>query len=268
MKIIERGHGDPLVLIPGLQGRWEYARQTVDALAGTFRVVTFSLGDEPSAAWPFDRRRGIDAFADHVAAALDDRGIPRAVICGVSFGGLVALRFAAREPDRTSALIMVSTPGPQWHLKPRHDLYARLPRLFGPVFFAESPWRLKAEIAMALPDRRARWRFARSQARTIVRAPLSVTRMASRARMVASYDRVADCAAVVCPTLIVHGDPTLDHVVDAGGTLDYVTRIRGARAAVLPQTGHLGSVTRPDEFVALVHQFLHTHRQGSHDSAA
>ena len=32
MRIIDRGSGPPLVLIPGLQGRWEYVRPTVDAL--------------------------------------------------------------------------------------------------------------------------------------------------------------------------------------------------------------------------------------------
>jgi len=31
--IVERGAGPPLVLIPGVQGRWEYSRGIVDALA-------------------------------------------------------------------------------------------------------------------------------------------------------------------------------------------------------------------------------------------
>ena len=33
MDIIDRGSGPPLVLIPGLQGRWEYLRPAVDALS-------------------------------------------------------------------------------------------------------------------------------------------------------------------------------------------------------------------------------------------
>src|SRR5438034_219494 len=39
MNIVDRGSGPPLVLIPGLQGRWEYQHATVDALAETFRVL-------------------------------------------------------------------------------------------------------------------------------------------------------------------------------------------------------------------------------------
>ena len=57
MTIIERGDGPPLVLIPGLQGRWEYVRPTVDALSQYFRVLSFSLCDEPTAKAAFDPQR-------------------------------------------------------------------------------------------------------------------------------------------------------------------------------------------------------------------
>ena len=47
--MIDIGTGPPLVLIPGLQGRWEWMRPAVDALARRFRVLTFSLaGDNGS----------------------------------------------------------------------------------------------------------------------------------------------------------------------------------------------------------------------------
>ena len=268
MHIVERGRGAPLVVIPGIQGRWEYVRPTVEALAAFFHVITFSLGDEPTARWALDPSRGMDAFADQVEAALDSRGIRTAPICGVSFGGLIALRFAARDPDRASAVIMASTPGPTWRLKRRHELYTRLPRLLGPLFFAESPWRLKRELAATLPDRGARLRFARLYVRTAIEAPLSVSRMAARARLVSSHDREADAASLSCPTLIIHGEPLLDHVVDAGGTLDYVPLIRGARAEVLEGTGHLGSLIRPQEFAALLRRFLTVALVGKSDSAA
>ena len=45
MDLVDRGSGPPLVLIPGLQGRWEYLRPAVDALSASFRVLTFSLDD-------------------------------------------------------------------------------------------------------------------------------------------------------------------------------------------------------------------------------
>ena len=254
-EIVERGHGAPLLLIPGVQGRWEYSRGIVEALARFYRVITFSLCDER--AWS-GRGEGchIDVFAGQVEAALDRLQIGSATIVGVSFGGLVALRFAATRPTRTTALVIISAPGPQWHLRPRHDLYARLPWVFGPLFLAESPFRLRREVKAALPERSARRRYLREQLRTIIAAPVSLARMAARARLIGPYDRVADCAQVTAPTLVVQGEETLDHVTGSGGTAEYSQLIRGARLVQMEGTGHLGSVTRPDDCAAIVHRFI------------
>ena len=111
VRIIERGAGTPLIVVPALQGRWEYFAPAVDALARSFRVMTFSLRGELGCP-RIEPGRGIDNFADQIAAALDSRGLERAIVCGISFGGLAALRFAAERPERTAALVLASTPGP------------------------------------------------------------------------------------------------------------------------------------------------------------
>ena len=139
MNVVDVGTGPPLILVPGIQGRWEYMRPAVAALSAHFRVLTFSLSGERHSGRHYDSARGFDDFADQLEAVLDARGISSAIVCGVSFGGLIALRFAARRPDRTLALVLASTPGPGWHLRRRHDVYTRLPWIFGPVFLAEAP---------------------------------------------------------------------------------------------------------------------------------
>ena len=264
--IIEQGSGAPLVLIPGIQGRWEYSLGVVEAMARFHRVITFSLRDERTGRGAVGSR--MDVFTAQVESALDRLQIRDAAVVGISFGGLVALRFAATRPSRTSALVMVSAPGPQWHLRPRHDMYARLPWLFGPLFLAESPWRLRQEVMAALPEWSARRRYLLEQLRTIVTAPASLPRMAARARLIASYDRVADCALVSAPTLIVQGDEALDHVTGSGGTADYARLIRNARLVRIERTGHLGSVTRAEDCAAIVHRFLLDAKKDSQHSAA
>jgi len=72
--------------------------------------------------------------------------LERATICGVSFGGLIAVRFAASFPSRCEALILASTPKPRLRLRPRHQTYLRAPWIFGPIFLAETPFRLRPEI--------------------------------------------------------------------------------------------------------------------------
>ena len=255
MQIIDRGAGIPIVVVPGLQGRWEYMRPAIDALAESFRVITFSLCGERDCP-PFDPARGLDNFVGQIGAALDDLGLGRAAICGVSFGGLAALKFAAAEPHRTAALILVSTPGPEWRMRRRHEIYTRLPRVFGPLFIVETPWRLRAEIAAALPERRARLRFARHQLLTVAIAPLSLSRMALRARLVGATDIARDCVRVSVPTLVISGDPDLDRVVSADGTAQHARLIPGASLVRIEHTGHLGSITRPNAFSAVVQDFL------------
>jgi pimeloyl-ACP methyl ester carboxylesterase len=229
-------------------------RPTVAALSRWFDVRAISLRDDASS---------IDDYVRQLSDALDERGIERAVVCGVSFGGLVALRFAATHPARVRALVLASTPGPGFGLKPRHRLYARLPWIFGPLFLAESPWRLRREVAVALPDRRARWSFRWSVLATLPRAPLSLSAMARRALLMGSGDVNADVARVTAPTLIVTGEQALDYVVPADGSAAYATLIAGARAVVLEDTGHLGTITRPDAFADLVNEFVRTSRHAA-----
>ena len=240
------------MLIPGLQGRWEYLRPAVDALSASFRVLTFSLGSGD-----------LDGYARQVAAVMTDARVERATICGVSFGGLIAVRFAARYPTRCDALILASTPRPALRLRRRHQIYVRAPWIFGPVFLAESPWRLHPEIRSAIPDARARRQFSRRALRTLFSAPLSLSRMAARARVMSAEDVGPDCARITAPTLIVTGERHLDHVVPVDGSSEYLRLIPNARAAVLERTGHLGSITRPDAFAALVRAFTEEHRHAA-----
>jgi 3-oxoadipate enol-lactonase len=252
MAIVDCGSGPALLLVPGLQGRWEYMRATVEALAASFRVITFSLDADD-----------LDGYAQQAVDAMTTAGVDRAIVCGVSFGGAIALRVASRHAARCRMLVLVSTPPPSLRLRARHRLYLRAPWLLGPLFLAETPFRVRRETRAALTDVRARRRFALDAMRTLAAAPLSMTKMAARARILADDDLTADCGRIAAPTLIVTGEPHLDHVVAVEGTAMYERLIPHARRAVLPDTGHLGSMTRPREFAALVREFVEGHRDAA-----
>src|SRR5215471_12271551 len=104
-------------------------RPAVDALSASFRVLTFSLDDADASR---DRSKkadgnGLQQYADYIASLMSRASAERAIVCGVSFGGLVAVRFAARFPARCEALILASTPRPVLRLRPRHQVYLRAP---------------------------------------------------------------------------------------------------------------------------------------------
>ena len=86
MRIVDVGKGAPVILVPGIQGRWEWMRPAVDALAARCRVVTFSLADEPTCGGRFDAANGFDCYVDQIREAMDLAGISTAVLAGVSYG--------------------------------------------------------------------------------------------------------------------------------------------------------------------------------------
>jgi pimeloyl-ACP methyl ester carboxylesterase len=252
MTIIDRGSGTPVVLVPGIQGRWEWMAPAVDALARRCRVVTFSLADEPSAEWP-SRGTGFDAYVEQVAQALDARGLERAVICGVSYGGLVAAAFARRYPERVAGLALVSAIPPSWRPDARAAFFMRSPNLLLPLFLLGS-LRLYPEIAAAYDGLlRGVWAAVRQGARALAHFP-APSRMARRAAIVGEA-KVDGLASMQVPVLVVTGESGLDRVVPAALTAEYTRIWPHATAATLARTGHLGLVTRPDEWASIIERF-------------
>jgi pimeloyl-ACP methyl ester carboxylesterase len=229
------------------------AQPAESTVSRRLRVIAYSLDESAgvAAAEPL-----LDRLSEQLERVLDQHQLGKAVICGVSFGGIVAIRFAARHPERTAALVLASAPGPGWHLREEHRACLRRPRLAAPLFLATMPARLWREIAAALPSWRARSRLAFRMLRTLARAPIAPASMAARARLIDPVDNTADCARVTAPTLVITGEPSLDYVVPADTTGTYATLIPGARRVTIERTGHLGFITRPDAFAAAVTAFL------------
>lgn len=246
--MIDQGHGRPLVLIPGIQGRCEWMGPTVAALARHFRVLSFSLDEVPTEAF-------FDACVSHVDGLLAGTREP-AVLVGVSFGGLVAAHLAARRPEGTSHLVLVSTPGPRMRLDPASARYARRPALSLPLFAVRGAARLMPELRAGLERWPDRLGFAGAHLWRVLRYPMSPRRMAAWVDAWARADLVAECRTIVAPTLIVTGEPSLDRVVPVASSLEYLALIPGARHEVLPRTGHIGLVMRPEPFASLVEGFV------------
>lgn len=256
--MVDRGQGLPIVLIPGVQGRWEWMLPAIDALAASARVLSFSLDDfddgDPPTGQP--GARTFDAWVAAIDALLDRAGIPSAAIAGVSFGGLIALRYAAHRPERVTRLLLVSAAPPRWQPDGRQRRYLRHPRLALPLFAAHGITSFLPEILAARSTWRSRLDFAWFCAFRAVRYPVSPRRMAHWVRAWMATDLEADCRLVSSPTLVITGEPDLDRQVPVSGTRQYLDLIAGARHAELRHTGHIGLVSRPREFAALVMSFV------------
>ena len=168
-------------------------RPAVDALARHHRVITFSLCDERTSPFPCDPERAFENYVEQVELALDRAGLDRAVIAGVSYGGLIATEFAARRPERVSragarvgAAHVVATGS-------RASSVISSAAADEPVFVATAPRRMRPEMVAALPTIGERLRFsARQGARAVARAGVAgADGAADRVGAVASLCRSA-----------------------------------------------------------------------------
>ncbi len=255
MKIVDVGSGAPIVVIPGIQGRWEWMKPAVDALAQRARVITFSLADEPTSGAPFDSRTGFASYVQQVATAMDIAGIPSAAVCGVSYGGLIAAAFAARHPERASALVLVSAIPPAWTPDRRVRFYLRAPTLLMPLFMIGS-LRMYPEIAAATPGFVAGIAKAVRHGVNVLRHMFSPRRMARRVELLDGLALEPALRDVKTPTLVITGEPELDRVVPVEATGVYARMWPHATHVTLANTGHLGLITRADEFADVIASFM------------
>jgi pimeloyl-ACP methyl ester carboxylesterase len=126
---VERyGHGEPLVMIPGLgAGNWLWAKNT-PALAKHFALIMPELRGSGRSDKP-DQLYKVALFAADVKSVLDQFGISKAHVLGASLGGFVAQYFAATWPERVDKLILVSTSlGGQSQIGPDGEILSRVIR--------------------------------------------------------------------------------------------------------------------------------------------
>ena len=101
------GAGPPLVALHGAtsSGRLDFAAQ-LPGLAGAFRVYLPDARGHGRTRW--DPADGFDAerLVDDLVGLLDALGLATVHLLGFSMGGLTALAFAGRRPDRVRTLVV------------------------------------------------------------------------------------------------------------------------------------------------------------------
>ncbi len=241
----------PIVIIPGIQGRWEWMRPAIDALKAEHQVSTFSLNEEDGTGDPFEQ------WISMIERQVERSGSDRVVLIGVSFGGLVAVRYAARYPERVAALVLVSSPSPGMRLGPFDQNLLERPIARLPLFAWRGVRRLAPEILAAKETWRERLAFTASYGWQVMSKPAAPRQMARWVQAWQAADIVSECARITAPTHLITGEPRLDRVVPVQSTLHYLTLIPGATFSRLSRTGHIGLVSRPTDFSTLVSEFLH-----------
>ena len=102
---IEKGQGEPLILLHGNGENCDYFAGQIDEFAQYYHVYALDTrghGKTPRGDTPFTIRQ----FADDLLAFMDAHGIDKAHVLGFSDGGNIAMIFAMKYPERVLRLIL------------------------------------------------------------------------------------------------------------------------------------------------------------------
>ena len=96
------GTGQPVILVPGMDGTGLLFYRQVPLLARSYRVITYALRDTAAT---------MDLLVSDLARIIDTVAPTerRAIIVGESFGGALALSFALARPEQVSRLVILNS---------------------------------------------------------------------------------------------------------------------------------------------------------------
>jgi 3-oxoadipate enol-lactonase len=242
------GQGPAIVLLHGFANDRTLWDPQVEALRGRWRVIVPSLrgfGDSPDTD---GAPVSMDTYADDVVALLDELGIERAVVGGISMGGYVALSLALRHGHRLRGLVLAGTRAaadpPEWAAY--REQMVRTVRERGAEAVVENygdkPF--APGCSLAVKDR----------LRTMIRRQPTQGLASGTLGMARRPDRSKDLARIGVPTLVVHG--TEDAYVPIAEAQAMQRAIPDARFVAIAGAGHLCNADHPVEFNAALEAFM------------
>jgi 3-oxoadipate enol-lactonase len=231
-----------LVLSNSIGSDWRMWDGLVPALTARFRVLRYDQrghGDSEVPQGPYT----IADLAGDLVGLLDELGIDRPHLAGLSLGGMTGMWLAAHEPSRVDRLALLCTSallGPEQMWLDR----AALVRAKGTEVIADAAVRrwLTEEFIAEQPDV-AVWCRA-----MLVGTPDEG--YAGCCEAIAAMDLRADLPAITAPTLVIAGaddpatPPAHAEIIAAG--------IAGARPHVIPHAAHLATVEQPSAITDLL----------------
>lgn len=255
----------PLVLVShGGGGGYDQGLLAARILDNHFRILAPSRFGYLGTPSPADCSARAQAGA--LAALLDTLGIERVLVMGMSAGGVVAVQFALRYPERCSALLLSAamiepparlSPAVRWFtglMLSADFLFWGLVRFFPGAVLA-SAGTPPGAIARLSPAERV---LVHDLLDTIL--PMSQRREGLLNDMAMADGERYPLENVCVPTLLYHSRD--DALAPFAGAQDAARRIPNARLIALPDGGHFGLAADKKPLEEVV-RFLQEHAAGA-----
>ncbi len=103
-------HGDrfPLVLIHGVGACHKLWQPQIEPFSKHFKVIVYDVRGHGESSG-YSEKYSVKLFASDLKVLLDELGVAKAHICGLSMGGLIAQQFAIDYPTMVDKLVLAGT---------------------------------------------------------------------------------------------------------------------------------------------------------------
>ncbi|MGH2786980.1 MAG: alpha/beta fold hydrolase [Actinomycetota bacterium] len=245
------GSGTPVVFIHAFPLSAEMWEPQVEALRDRARLVTVDLRGFGDSDAPEDRDSySVSIFARDVKGALDDAGVERAVLCGLSMGGYVAFEFWRRYRDAVAGLILADTraeaDAPEGVEKRTGQQQQVADNGIEELADALTTALLSETTREAKPD-------VVKRARSLMNQPAAGYIGALEA-LKKRPDSTADLAGIDVPCTVIVGEH--DGLTPPEMSRKIHEHVAGSQLVVIPDAGHLSSLEDPQAFNGGLADFL------------
>lgn len=245
------GEGEiPVIFLHGFPFSKAMWRQQLDFLRTNHRVIAFDIRGF-GASTDEESPLSIDLFAEDLVGLMDSLSIEKAIVCGLSMGGYIALNAQTRFPERFAGLILCDTQcipdSPEVKEKRMQTIAdvesngaTNFNEGFLKVAFHNDSLSHKKELVESLR------KVVFSNSAHIISAGLKA--IAERS------ETCSTLGAIDIPTLIVCGRE--DEVTPLAQSEAMHQQIEGSILRVIDYAGHVSNLEHPDEFNQYMHDFL------------
>ncbi|MFQ5666921.1 MAG: alpha/beta fold hydrolase [Candidatus Binatia bacterium] len=249
----------PLVCLHGITQTAHSWDEVAAALAAEYRVLSLDQRGHGDSDWASDGDYTRQTQAADLDAIADVLGLARFVLAGMSMGGINAITFTARHPERVTALIIVDvSPEVQAHgvehirrfIQASDELddfeeFVQRAHQFNPRRSLDNIRSRLSYNLKQLPNGKWTWKYDKA-----LRSP---DRGFQASALLNLWD---DVRAIHCPTLIIKGGES--DILSAESAAKLRAAIPGSCLTVVPNAGHSVMGDNPHGFVAAVRDFLRT----------
>lgn len=253
--------GEVVIAIGGLVNVVQRFDFMASDAAPALRILSLDLAGRGLSGWLVDLSDyGLDTYVEQLRQFMDTLRLDSCTLCGSSLGGSIAIRFAARHPDRVRRLVLndsapyipVERRARRAKAVARHYVFRRPDEMIRKTAAASKHFGAVPE-AVLLHTGFAQTCWSETEGGRIYRHDLRAL-LAYREEARVSLDLWEDWAEVECPVLLLHGmlsDATSEE------TIEEMRASKNLSVLHIADTGHTPTLSDSELTAAIVEWIQH-----------